>query len=82
MFHKQYIVGEKTTVILYTYITLIAMQGYQTKSKNKTEAMKYIKHGGSRNIYCYIISVGWKDKATTWYLNGFPDGNSNLGSRV
>ena len=29
-------------------------------------------------IYCYI---GCKYKATTWYLNGFPDG-SNLGSTV
>ena len=29
-------------------------------------------------IYCYI---GCEDKATTWYLNGFPDG-SNLGSTV
>ena len=29
-------------------------------------------------IYCYI---GCKDKATTWYLNGFPDG-SDLGSTI
>ena len=29
-------------------------------------------------IYCYI--VGCKDKATTWYLNGFPDDGSNIGS--
>ena len=50
IFHKQYNAGEKTTVvILYTYITLIAMQGHQTKSKNKTETMQHIKHG-SNNI--------------------------------
>ena len=29
-------------------------------------------------IYCYI---GYKDKAITWHLNGFPDGNS-IGSTV
>ena len=29
-------------------------------------------------IYCYCI--GCKDKATTWYLNGFPDG-STLGQQ-
>ena len=29
-------------------------------------------------IYCFI---GCKDKTSTWYLNGFPDGN-NLGSTV
>ena len=35
----KYHVGEKSTVILYTYITLIAMQRHQIKSKNKTETM-------------------------------------------
>ena len=34
---KQYNVGEKPIVILYTYITLIAMQGHQTKRKNRTK---------------------------------------------
>ena len=26
--------------------------------------------------------IGCKDKASTWYLNGFPDGSNNLGSTV
>ena len=78
IFHKQYNVGEKTAVILCTLtLHLIAMQGHLQKAKTKqkqcsTSNMVVI-------IYCYII--GWKDKASTWYLNGFPDG-SNLGSRV
>ena len=58
---------------LYCTLTLIAMQGHQTKSKNETETSNMVVI-----IYCYI---GCKDKATTWYLNGFPDG-SNLGSTV
>ena len=29
-------------------------------------------------MYCFI---GCKEKASTWYFNGFPDG-SNLGSSV
>ena len=29
-------------------------------------------------IYCFI---GYRDKTSTWYLNGFPD-DSNLGSTV
>ena len=41
---------------LYCTLTLIAMQGHQTKCKNK------------QKIYCFI---GRKDKATTWHLNGF-----------
>ena len=35
----QYNVGEKPTVILYT-VTLIAMQGHEKNSKNKTETMQ------------------------------------------
>ena len=32
-------------------------------------------------VIYYYIQVGYKYKATTWYLNGFPNG-SNLGSTV
>ena len=55
------------------------MQGHQTDIENKTETMEYIIIHIIVIIYCYII--GCKDKTTTWYLNGFPDG-SNLGSTV
>ena len=49
----RYNVREKPAVIMYTYITLIAMQGHQTKSKKKTETMYYIiKY--VEIIYCYI----------------------------
>ena len=65
---QQYNVGEKPTVIL---------QGHQKNSENKNNV-----HLLSSNmvviIYCYICC---EDKATTWYLNGFPEG-SNLGSKV
>ena len=47
---QQYDVGEKLTVILYTYINLIAVQGHQTKSKNKTEIMEHNIQHGSNNI--------------------------------
>ena len=53
IFHKQYNVGEKPTVILYTHITLIAMQRHQAKSKNRTETMQYFKLG-SNNILANI----------------------------
>ena len=33
---QQYNIGEKPTVILYTYITLITMQGQPDKNKTKT----------------------------------------------
>ena len=76
---QQYNVGEKPIVILYTYIngTLIAMQDRTPEKQQKQ------KHSSTSSnmvviIYCYI---GCKDKATTWYLNGFLDG-SNLGSTV
>ena len=53
---QQYNVGEKPTVILYTYIN---------------------RHAGTPEIIiCYYM--GYKYKATTWYLTGFHNG-SNLG---
>ena len=72
---QQYNVGEKPTVILYTYI--IAMQGHQKNSKNKNNVV----HLSSNMVVIICCYIGCKDKATTWYLNGFPEG-SNLGSRV
>ena len=66
---QQYNVGEKPTVILYTYINRHA--GTPEKRLSTSLNMVVI-------IYCYI---GCKDKATTWYLKGFPEG-SNLGSTV
>ena len=32
-------------------------------------------------VYYILLHIGCKDKATIWYLNGFPEG-SNLGSTV
>ena len=59
---RQYNVGEKPTVILYIYINRHA------GTPNKTLTIKH-----SSNIHY----KGYKYKATTWYLNGFPTG-SNL----
>ena len=73
---QQYNVGEKPTAILYTYINRHA--GTPTKSKNKTETMLSTSLNIIVIIYCFISC---QDKASTWYLNGFPDGG-NLGSAV
>ena len=71
---QQYNVGEKPTVILYTYINRHAgtLEKQQKQKQCSTSSNMVVI------IYCYI---GCKDKATTWYLNGFPAG-SNLGSTV
>ena len=63
---KQYNIGEKPTVILYTYII--------NRHAGKPEKQQKQKHCSTSSnmvvviIYCYII--GYEDKATTWYLNG------------
>ena len=80
---QQYNVGEKPTVICT--LTLIAMQGQQKNSKNKTETMYSVCSSTPSNmvviIYCcYIIGCNYKATTGTWYLTGFP--NSNLGSTV
>ena len=49
------------------YIYIHRHQGHQKNIKNKTETTYYI---------------GYKYKATTWYLNGFPNDGSNHGSTV
>ena len=53
-------------------------------NKQKRKEKKERKKKKERNmvvviIHCYIL--GYKDRATTWYLNGLP-GGSNLGSTV
>ena len=60
---------------LYCTFTFIAMQGHQKNLRNKDNVV-HIIHGSSSIHY-----KGYKYKATTWYLNGFPTG-SNLGSTV
>ena len=69
---QQYNVGEKPIVILYTTYIISRHAGTSEKHQKQNRNMVVI-------IYCYII--GCKDKATIWYLNGFPDGG-NLGSTV
>ena len=72
---QQYNVGEKSTVILYTYINRHAgtPEKQQKQCSSTSSNMVVI-------IYCCYI-IGCKDKATTSYLNGFPEGG-NLESTV
>ena len=64
-------------MILYTYIINRHPGTPEKPQKNKSNVV--VVHHLSSNmvviIYCYV--VGCKDKATTWYLNGLPEG-SNL----
>ena len=72
---QQYYVGDKPTVILYTYINRHA------RTPDKHQKQKHCNSTLSNMvviIFCYICC---KDKATTWCINEFPDG-SNLGSAV
>ena len=81
---QQYNVGEQPTVIPYTYNN--RHTATPDKHKKNTEIMyndSRLHHHttcGSNNIQLRYI-IGYKDRATTWYINGFPDGN-NLGSTV
>ena len=70
---QQYYVGDKPTVVLYTYINRHA------GTPDKHEKQKQCSSTSSNMVV--IIYLCCKDKATTWYLDGFPDG-SNLGSTV
>ena len=74
LFGQQYNVGEKPTVILYTYINRYA--GTQKKPVKTKQRQCSTPSNIVVIIYYYI---GCKYKATTWYLTGFPNG-SNLGS--
>ena len=64
-------VGEKPTVILYTYSNRHAGTPEKQRQLSTPSHMVVI-------IYYYI---DYKYKATTWYLTGFPNG-SNLESTV
>ena len=71
---QQYNLGEKPTVILYTYINRHAGTPDKTKRKQKQCSTT------SNMVVIVYFFIGCKDKASTWYLK-FPDG-SNLGSTV
>ena len=71
---QQHNVVEKPAVILYTYINRHA----GTPEKQQKQKQCSTLSNMVVIIYCYI---GCKHKATTGYLNGFPEG-SNLGSTV
>ena len=71
---QQYNAGEKHTVILYTYINRHA----GTPEKQQKQNRDNVVHHHTYTYYC----IGCKYKATTWYLNGFPNNGSNLGSTV
>ena len=74
---QQYNVGEKPTVILFTYILNNHLAG--TPEKQQKQKQCSASSNMVEIIYCYI---GCKDNAAiTWYLNGFPEG-SDLGSTV
>ena len=69
---QEYNVGEKPTVIplLYTYINRHV--GTPDKRQKQNKNIVSTPSNMVVIIYCYIDC---KDKATTWYLNGFPEGN-------
>ena len=70
---QQYNVGEKPTVILYSYINRHAGTPEKQRQCSTPSHMVVI-------IYYYI---GYKyKKATTWYLTGFPNSSINLGSTL
>ena len=72
---QQYNVGEKPTVILYIYINRHAEQPNIAKTKQKQCSTS------SNWVVIIYFFIGCKDKTSTRYLNGFPDG-SNLGSTM
>ena len=72
---QQYNVGEKPTVILYIYIN----HHEDTRKTLKTNQKQCSTL--SHMIVIIYSYIGFKYKATTWYLNGFPNG-SNLGLTV
>ena len=72
---QQYNVGEKPTVILYTYINRHAGAPENVKTKQLQCSTP------SHMVVIIYYYIGYKYTATTWYLIGFLDG-SNLGSTV
>ena len=75
---QQYNVGKKPTVILYTYINRHAGTPEKHQKQKRFSTSSNMVVVVVVVVYCYI---GCKDKATTWYLNEFPDG-SDVGSAV
>ena len=73
---QQYNVGEKPTLILYTYINRHARTPEKTVKTNQRQCRT-----PSHMLVIIYSYIGYKYKATTWYLTGFPNG-SNLGSTV
>ena len=73
---QQHDVGEKPTVILYTYIIRHAGTPEETV-KTKPRQCSTPSHMVVIIYYC----MGYKYKVTTWHLTGFPN-SSNLGSTV
>ena len=75
------IMSERSLPLCYTLTTLlIVMQGHQTNKKQTKKQKQYCSTSSNMVviIYCFI---GCRNKTSTLYLNGFPDG-SNLGSTV
>ena len=70
--------GEKPTVILYTYINRHAGTPDKKQKQNRNDIPGSTTSNMVVIIYCFI---DYKDTASKWYLNGFPDG-SNLGSTL
>ena len=65
---QQYNVGEKPTVILYTYIN------HHAGTPEKTVKTKQRQCSTPSHMVVIICSyMGYKYKATTWYLTGFPN---------
>ena len=63
---QQYNIGEKPTVILYTY--------YMNRHVWTPEKQRKQKHcGTSSNMvvitYCYILVIDCEDEVTTWYYS-------------
>ena len=73
---QQYNVGESPTVILHTYINRHAETPEET-GKTKQRQCSTPSH----MVVIIYFCTGYKYKAITWDLTGFPNGG-NLGSTV
>ena len=73
---QQYNVGEKPTVILYTYINRHAGTPEKTVKTKQRQCST-----PSHVVVIMYYYVGYKYKATTWYLIGFLN-DSDLESTV
>ena len=73
---QQYYVGDKPTVILYTYI-----KKRHAGTPDKHQKQKQCCSTSSNMIVIIYSYICCKEKTTTWYLNGFLEGG-NLRSTV